>query len=211
MSRPFDPLRERLLRAGIAPRYVHRYLTELSEHFEDLTATFVQSGLPKSEAEARSHARLGNLEDLAQAMIRRRDLRSWHARAPWATLVLAPSLILAAGVAGCILLLVAIRHYGAGSGGLTEAITALSNLILPILCGWSIAAIAVRQRLQPVWPTVALIIVALLGSMVHLGAHNLTVGIGMPPDMRFALNLLLTLSPYLVWRRWLMPALDDSR
>ena len=31
-------LRERLLRAGVAPRHVRRYLTELREHWADLTA-----------------------------------------------------------------------------------------------------------------------------------------------------------------------------
>jgi hypothetical protein len=32
----FDRLSERLLRAGIAPRHVRRYVRELSDHFDDL-------------------------------------------------------------------------------------------------------------------------------------------------------------------------------
>ena len=29
-------LKERLLRGGIAPRHVHRYVAELKDHFDDL-------------------------------------------------------------------------------------------------------------------------------------------------------------------------------
>jgi hypothetical protein len=38
MPKPFDELRERLLRAGIAPRYVRRYLSELADHLADISA-----------------------------------------------------------------------------------------------------------------------------------------------------------------------------
>ena len=38
MPADFEHLRDRLLRAGVAPRHVARYLTELTEHFEDLIA-----------------------------------------------------------------------------------------------------------------------------------------------------------------------------
>ena len=34
----FPELRERLLRAGVAPRHVRRYLNELGDHFTDLRA-----------------------------------------------------------------------------------------------------------------------------------------------------------------------------
>ncbi|MBB2969869.1 permease prefix domain 1-containing protein [Mesorhizobium sp. RMAD-H1] len=223
MSPLFDPLRERLLRAGIAPRYVHRYVTELKEHLEDLTDALMEEGASRSEAEARAYARLGDEDDLAQAMMGRNDLRSWSARAPWATLVLAP-LTLAIGVAACALLLIGAREYGVGPGshpdipawfvGLVDAVETLSNFILPILCGWGIAVIAMRQRLQSVWPAVALALVALLGSGLQLDvalpsasgdAGSLMVGFGTFSNPRLVLNLLLILSPYLVWRKWVMP------
>lgn len=35
---PFDAVAETLLKGGIAPRHVRRYVSELSEHLEDLTA-----------------------------------------------------------------------------------------------------------------------------------------------------------------------------
>jgi hypothetical protein len=39
-----DELREHLLRAGVAPRHVRRYLTELREHFVDLAGEEEHSG-----------------------------------------------------------------------------------------------------------------------------------------------------------------------
>src|ERR1700740_1459704 len=38
MVKPFSDLRERLLKSGVAPRHVRRYLGELSEHLADLQA-----------------------------------------------------------------------------------------------------------------------------------------------------------------------------
>ncbi|WP_420961347.1 hypothetical protein [Brucella sp. IR073] len=222
MSLLFDPLREQLLRAGIAPRYINRYVMELKEHFEDITTALVAEGFDKQEAEVWAYARLGNQEDLVQAMIGRSELRSWSARAPWMTVVLAP-LSLAVGLAACILLLIAAQIYGVEPGshsvptwfaGLTDAVKILSNLILPILCGWGIAAIAMRQRLQSIWPAIALVLVALLGSALQLdvtlpsasgSAGSIQAGFSGLPDSRLALNLLLVLSPYLAWRNWVMP------
>jgi hypothetical protein len=82
MPRQFRELRERLLCAGIAPRHVHRYLAELSDHLADLTAEEQRNGLAPAEAQTSALARLGDSEHLAEAMIRKRQLRAWSARAP---------------------------------------------------------------------------------------------------------------------------------
>ena len=44
MSKPFGELRERLLRAGVAPRHVRRYLNELDDHLADLRAEEERAG-----------------------------------------------------------------------------------------------------------------------------------------------------------------------
>jgi hypothetical protein len=49
MALLFDELRERLLRAGVAPRHVRRYLRELSEHLADLRAEEERAGKSTSE------------------------------------------------------------------------------------------------------------------------------------------------------------------
>jgi len=93
----FDELRERLLRAGLAPRHVSRYIAELRDHFDDLVREESASGTSRSVAEAKARTRLGNDNDLAETMLARPDLRSLMVRYPWAVFGLGPvALVLAA-------------------------------------------------------------------------------------------------------------------
>ena len=91
-SLPFDHLRETLLRAGIAPRYVRRYVGELRDHLEDLTAQQRQAGYDSTEARIRARARLGSDDELAAAMLAQKNFRAWASRAPWAVFLLLPPL-----------------------------------------------------------------------------------------------------------------------
>src|SRR5487761_1581484 len=103
MTKPFHELRrelrgelrERLLRAGVAPRHVRRYLTELAEHLADLTAEEERAGRGRADAESAALVRLGRMDDLARAMIEQRQFQSWCARAPWAAFGLGPLFLLA--------------------------------------------------------------------------------------------------------------------
>src|SRR5215467_3796223 len=90
MSRLFDELRERLLRGGIAPRHVRRYIAELEDHLNELRA--------QEDTEAAALARLGTAEGLAKPMLDRREFRSWTARAPWAVFGLGPIVMLALSI-----------------------------------------------------------------------------------------------------------------
>ena len=85
MPNKLDELRERLLRGGVAPRHVRRYVRELREHLADLTAEERAAGRAPADAESAALARLGNIDDLAEAMIGQRQFRSWTNRAPWLT------------------------------------------------------------------------------------------------------------------------------
>ena len=93
MSKPFEALRENLLRQGVAPRHVRAYLTELREHLADIIEQECASGGDAHEALARARARLGDDDTLAQAMLSRRK-RSLTARAPWLVLGVLQSLAL---------------------------------------------------------------------------------------------------------------------
>jgi len=97
MVKRFRELREYLLRGGIAPRHVRRYLTELSEHLADLTAEEERAGRSHAEAETVALQRLGGVEELARTMIERRELHSWTARVPWAVLGAGPVVALVCG------------------------------------------------------------------------------------------------------------------
>src|SRR5438093_12523785 len=95
MAKPFHELRERLLRAGVTPRHVRRYLTELADHLADLRAEEERAGRSRADAESAALVRLGVMDDLAKAMIEKRQFQSWCVRAPWAMFGLAPLCLLA--------------------------------------------------------------------------------------------------------------------
>src|SRR2546423_11577805 len=112
MAQPFNELRERLLRAGVAPRHVRRYLNELADHLADLRTEEERAGRSRADAESAALIRLGGMDDLAKAMTEQRHFQSWCGRAPWAMFGLAPLLFLAEAY------FVACLFLGGGWGGL---------------------------------------------------------------------------------------------
>src|SRR5678816_52574 len=108
MPKEFELLRERLLRAGIGAAQAGRYIAELKDHLDDLCAEELKAGWSPNDAQARAMRRLGYVDALAEAMIARRELRTWSARAPAAAYVVAPSVILAAATACWLAALVAV-------------------------------------------------------------------------------------------------------
>jgi hypothetical protein len=195
MAKPFHELRERLLRAGVAPRHVRRYLTELAEHLADLRAEEEHAGRSRADAESAALVRLGGSDDLAKAMIEQRQLQSWCVRAPWAMFGLAPLLVLAGAYAVALFLLWSgWKMFLPGSdtpfvpvGG---PIYGFANVYFqidrafyfgaPILVGWGIGLIAARQRLKAVWPIAGLVPIALIAVMAQVRASRSEVpgGIG---------------------------------
>jgi hypothetical protein len=227
MSKPFDDLRDRLLRAGVAQRHVRRYVTELTEHLGDLTEAEKRRGAATSEAAARALAQLGTDDRLADAMIRRPDLRAWSVQAPWAAYLLAPPAALGVALGLGIALVMAIvethRPDGGGRpvlpawfGGMTAADTLFVTRLLPLLLGWGVALQAARQRMPALWPALGLGVIAVIGGSLEFAVTlpvppdlpgELSLGFAMMPPYvdaaetaaRIALNLALTLLPYLYW------------
>ena len=226
MPPPFEPLRERLLRAGIAPRRVDRYLRELADHLADLTAEEQCAGQAPG-AEARALVRLGSPDSLAATMIARPELRCWSARRPWAAYLLMPPLALALGLALSVAMLVAVveplRPAGSGAQlpgwfpGFATALTVGTPLVLPILLGWALAVHAARRRMDVRWPLLGLAALGVLGGAVGfdlslpsaVGPGELDLDLALLPPfshlgsagLRMAVNLALTLAPYLASRR----------
>ncbi|HUV96228.1 MAG TPA: hypothetical protein VMV98_02055 [Acidobacteriaceae bacterium] len=232
MPKPLHDLREQLLHAGVAPRHVRRYLAELTDHLADLRAEENRPGRSAADAESAALARLGSMDDLARAMIAQRQFQSWCARAPWAMFSLAPALVLATAWFVALFILWsgwtiflpgAVTPFGTGHFRLFD----LANIYFqigrsiylgaPILVGWGIALVAVRQRIKALWPFVGLVLIALLGSTGQVHAHppmapgelaHVSMGFTFAPIMQgnpfgllHALILLtMTAVPYLVWR-----------
>ena len=175
-AQPFHELRERLLRAGVAPRHVRRCLTELSDHFADLTAEEQRAGRTPADAQSAALIRLGRIDDLANAMINQRKFQSWCTRAPWAMFAIAPLFLLAgAYLVACIILWSGWKIFLPGSD--TPFVGPIYGMAIfyfgvgrwlyfgaPVLVGWGIGLIAARQRFNPLWPTIGLILISLLGA-----------------------------------------------
>ncbi len=183
MAKSLGELRERLLRAGVAPRYVKRYLSELADHLADLQIEEELKGRSRADAEAAALVRLGGMGNLSRAMIDQRQLQSWSAKAPWAVFGLVPLVILAGayGFACCILWSgwkiflpgrdtpfvpldgFAILYFGAGK---------LLYYCAPVLVCWGIGLIAARQRFTAPWPIIGCTLVALAGAAARVRASR---------------------------------------
>lgn len=220
-------LREQLLRAGVAPRHVNRYLTELREHWTDLTAEEEQGGRSRAEAEAVALVRLGQVDDLARPIVERPELRSWTARAPWAVLGASPVLGLAGGW-GLALLILWLGWMWFLRGSPTPFIPVNGFAIIwfgvgrllyysaPLLSGWGMILLARRQRVHTLWPVIlGSLVVALLGATGTVEVrppaapgHTGDVGIRFfPPPSQYTqmalhalLLFILVALPCLLWR-----------
>jgi hypothetical protein len=230
MAKPFHELRERLLRAGVAPRHVRRYLAELADHMADLKAEEERGGRSSADAKSVALLRLGEIDDLATAMTEQRQFQSWSVRAPWATFGLAPIVLLAgAWFVSLFILWSGWTMFLPGAdtpfGG--HHLYQLANLYFqadralyfgaPILIGWGIALIAARQRSNAAWPIAGLSLIALIGGAAQVHASRIAVPRGLGhirvdftlgstmPLIPYALFhvlaiLSLTVLPYLLWR-----------
>lgn len=200
---PFDALAETLLKGGVAPRHVRRYVRELADHLDDLTAQQRAVGYDAEDAGNLARARLGEDSELARAMLDQPGMRSWSARLPWLIFLLLPPVLTAAiGLA----LYTAFHAIGFGAAG----ISALLPVPQSILAGFSAAAMAAvqmlaapvmaallvllaqRQRLKPVWPLLGIVLLQLLTPLyaAHFGPNqNLQVGYGLVIPLRWSVAM----------------------
>jgi hypothetical protein len=229
MPTHFDGLRDRLLRGGVAPRHVTRYLKELTEHLDDLIAAEEQGGLDRAAAEESALTRLGNDDTLAKTMMARKEFLSWSHCAPWAVFLLGPVAALVVINLLSMLLLVLILEIGSGSARIPmldpawfkpvcTVITQFDLFALPLLLGWAIALLAVRQKMKIFWPIVGLAIVSIFcglqtfdiqWSTVPNGLNSVGVSWPFVPHgshitvvtaLRALLNLGLTMTAFSLWR-----------
>jgi hypothetical protein len=160
----FDALEDLLLRGGIAPRHVKRYLRELSEHLADLTQAQREAGFDEADAAARARAALGPDQELADAMLKSRDFRSLTARFPWLVFGVVPPLVMFVAAAFPVLLVAAFGKLAQTlsliSRGMVEPAWLQVSIRLLLETGTVLAlpltvllmaVIACRQRLSPAW------------------------------------------------------------
>ena len=215
MPGPLDELRERLLRAGVAPRHVRRYLSELSDHLADLLAEEERAGRSRRDAETAALARLGSADQLAKAMVGQRQFKSWCARAPWAMFSVTPLVLLLLAYLFSSFILwsgwqLFLPTADTPFGHSSPAIYTLQNIYFqigriiyftaPVVIGLTIGLAAIRQRLKAVWPMVGIALVAWMGGTAQIHASRIALSPRLgnialtffvpPPDQTLSQSLL---------------------
>lgn len=161
-------LRERLLRAGVAPRHVRRYLRELGDHYEDALQAELATHADVARAREAAWVRLGAAEHLAQSMIDRAELRSKAARFPALVFGVAPVLGWVGApiaIASALSLLPeALRRAlpAAEAVSLVYALMFAYTRLLPVALGAAILTAAADRRLRAVWPMAGAAVVNVL-------------------------------------------------
>ena len=176
----FDALRERLLRAGIAPRRVRRYVSELCDHFDDLVREETANGAARNAAEIRARTRIGNDDDLAAVMLARPDLRSLAARHPWAVFGLSPFAMVLAAIVLCLAIEFGIFRVVHGmvphpTVAQREAFVfaiaiwnTLATFVAPAAIAVVLCIVGLRQRMPAIWIFAGIAIACFFGAFQEI-------------------------------------------
>jgi hypothetical protein len=204
---------------------VRRYVAELRDHLADLQAEEERAGKSRGDAEAAALVRLGGVEQLAAAMVGRREFQSWSARAPWAVFGVGALVSLAAGYfVACFILWSGWRIFLPANAtpfvgrleGLSVLYFGVGRMLyftVPVLVGWWRGVLAARQRLRVVWPVVGMAAVAWVGCMARVHAvrpeiggvgGRVSMGLAWPSGagnwIYLSVMVAVTVVPFLVWR-----------
>ena len=214
MFQRFEKLRERLLRGGIAPRHVRRYVAELRDHFDDLVREGAEKGLTQNEAEAMAQARIGSDDELSAVMLARSELRSVTARFPWAVFGFGPALMLTVTIVAAVLLEGgflyshrALATWWRDAPPVTPpdwikwsvyAWNWLATFAAPLMIAALLCVLGIRQRMSRRWIMLGAAVVCILGAFHQVdltwsdlpGRSELAVGFGLAPP--FPLHMILT-------------------
>lgn len=200
----FADLRESLLRAGLSPARVRRYLRELTDHRDDLYDHLLAQGLPAETARSEAETRLGSTDALLLPMLADRRFRSRAARWPALFYLVLPLVLQAALV---LIGTIALLH--AAGTGLRPAIADLGSglslalLAAPVLIAWLTLLAARRRRAALRWPILGALGGAAFAAALQLGVTLPTPGatgqigitIGLPSLVPLLVLALLSLLP----------------
>jgi hypothetical protein len=225
-STHFSALSERLLREGVAPKHVRRTVAELDAHRQDIVTELRARGVPATQAEAESRARLGSDDTLAACVLARPELRSWARRRPWAAFAIVPIVSFLAAfvlwVLTFILLVETLKSaFGmsllerAGVRPIAEFLFGVALWGLPVLIGGLCVWFAAVRRAGAAWPIVGVAVIALIAAATNLSLEwpappavaKFNAGIGIGPEtavqvaLRSGLTMALVLVPFFTWRR----------
>jgi hypothetical protein len=168
----FDSIAESLLKGGVLPRHVRRYVGELEDHFAELTTQLERSGLDRKEAELQARARLGDETELVSAMLELPEIRAWSAKAPWLVFAALPPITAFIAFFAALAIVRLVSPLGGGSTlvwlpvsyeAFARWFVDASNLVIAPAISTAFAVIVVRQRLNGRWALLAALSIAILG------------------------------------------------
>lgn len=71
-----------LLQSGVAPGHVRRTVAEIRDHHEDLRQQAIDEGMAESDAVVFANESIGDLREIAGAMVKNPAIRAWTYRYP---------------------------------------------------------------------------------------------------------------------------------
>ncbi|GAA0550699.1 hypothetical protein FHS83_001275 [Rhizomicrobium palustre] len=221
-SDQFASLKDKLLKAGIAPRHVRRYARELDDHFADLLEMQKERGYEEPDASCRARALLGDDEELLDAMLATGKFRALSARAPWLVFGIVPPVAIFLALLGSGLGMAAIAAplhspnmpLPSWCEPAAQAVCLFANYAVGPLAILLLLVTALRQRLEGWWPVIGVMAAALLGvltslavSMPHAavkGEVSVTMGLAFPDVLtttRFIVIAAITVLSLGLWAK----------
>ena len=207
MRDPFADLREDLLRAGISPRRVSRYVRDLSDHHTDITEYLQSQGHSRHDAERDAMHQLGSHDTLLLPMLADRRFRSIASRWPalvYLGLPIASQVVLA--------ILAALSLIAAAATPLRSALIDLGSgvailwLASSVILSWAAILAAHRRRASMRWPIAAALAVSTLAAAMNIGVTmpvaeihgEITLALMHPAPLPLATLTTLSLLPLLL-------------
>lgn len=212
MPDPFASLGDRLLRAGVRPKTVNRYIAELRDHLDDLTTELEANGLSREVAQQRALSRLGSVETLAIPMVSDRRFHSWAARTPWAVFLIAPFVGYGVIVALLAVALVSATSPGTAPdwfGAVGRAAGHFAAFVAPLILAWTLAFMALRQRSPALWPLIGMGLTIITAAVTELQVKlagpdhggEIAIALTLPSVMQIIAVLLAAATPLLLLRK----------
>ncbi len=188
MHDPLHDLAEPLLRAGLSPRHVRRYIGELADHRDDIVSHLLAEGKSPDTARREAERRLGSTDALLLPMLADRRFRSYAARFPALFYLVLPLALQALLVVAGILALSSAA--GTGLRPMIADLGSLLGLLLlsaPVLIAWSTLGAAYRRHAARLWPLLGALCGAALAAALQLSVT--------PPAPGVAGQIGLTIVP----------------
>jgi hypothetical protein len=192
-------LRERLLRSGISPRAVERYIEELQDHREDILIELIAAGLSHEEAERLAMQRLGDVEVLTLPMLTDPRLQSLAARAPLLFWIGLPVMLEAVLVLASVIVVVLTARTGLSAVSLS-GVTGMGLFLAPIGLVWCMVELARRRRVRTRLPLVGMALTLALGAamQVQIFHNEIAVSFALPDLLHLAAYAALAPLPFLM-------------